>query len=271
MSNHRFIDSLKNPLVKEITLIKEKARWRKKSGQFVVEGQREVEMALKGGYTIDRIFYYPEIITPEDIHNLIQLYDCEAELIEVSKEVYKRVAYREKTEGIVASGPAREHLIKDLKFKRSNPIVLIAESIEKPGNVGALLRTADAASLDAVIIANPVTDLYNPNIIRSSLGCVFTVPIAQAKNQEVIEFLKSKQIQTVAAELNAEKVYSELDFKAASAIVVGPESDGLSSEWLNNSDHRVIIPMRGEIDSMNVSVSAAIIIFEALRQRDKAK
>ena len=271
MISNRFIDSLKNPLVKEITLIKEKSRWRKKSGKFVVEGQREVEMALKGGYTLDQIFYYSEIIQPDEILNLIQHYGCESELIEVSKDVYKRIAYREKTEGIVAVGPSTELFIEDLKFSRQNPIVLVAESVEKPGNIGALLRTADAANLDAVIIANPVSDLYNPNIIRSSLGCVFTVPIAQAGNQEVIDFLKSKKIQTVAAELNAEIIYTEMDYSAATAIVVGTEAEGLSSQWLDHSDHRVIIPMQGEIDSMNVSVSAAIIIFEALRQRDIKK
>ena len=267
MSNNRFIDSLKNPLIKEITRIKEKSRWRKKSGQFVVEGRREVEMALKGGFSLDKLYYYSDIIKIDEIHQIIQPYSCKAELIEVSKEVYKRIAYREKTEGIVASGPSKEHFLEDLKFSRQNPVILVAESVEKPGNIGALLRTADAAKLDAVIIANPVTDLYNPNIIRSSLGCVFTVSIAQAPNSEVIDYLKSRQIKTYAAELNADKNYSEMDYTSSSAIVVGAESEGLTDEWLDQSDHRVIIPMQGEIDSMNVSVSAAIIIFEALRQR----
>lgn len=255
-------------MIREITLIKEKSRWRKKSGQFVVEGRREVEMALKGGFALNKIFYYSDIIKIDEIIQLIQTYSSKAELIEVSKDVYKRIAYREKTEGIVASGPSKDHLLEDLKFRRKNPVILVAESVEKPGNIGALLRTADAAKLDAVIIANPVTDLYNPNVIRSSLGCVFTVPVALAGNSEVIQFLRSKKINTYAAELNAEKKYSDMDFTAASAIVVGPESEGLSNDWLDQSDHRVIIPMQGEIDSMNVSVSAAIIIFEALRQRD---
>ena len=255
-------------MVKEITLIKEKSRWRKKSGLFVVEGKREVEMALKGGYTLKHVFFYADIISSDEIHELMQSYSSEAELVEVSKDVYKRIAYREKTEGIVAMGPSKEHSIQDLKLSRENPLILVAESVEKPGNIGALLRTADAANLDAVIIANPTTDLYNPNVIRSSLGCVFTIPIAQAGNREVLEFLKSNQITSFAAELNADRTYSEADFSSASAIVVGPESAGLSREWIDRSDHRVIIPMQGEIDSMNVSVSAAIIIFEALRQRD---
>ena len=268
MSENRFIDSLKNPLIKEITLIKEKSRWRKKSGQFVVEGKREVEMALKGGFSLDQIFYFPDITAEDEIHQMILPYSCEAELIRVSKDVYKRIAYREKTEGIVASGRSKNHNLEDLQFRRKNPIILVAESVEKPGNIGALLRTADAAKLDAVIIANPVTDIYNPNVIRSSLGCVFTVPIAQANNSTVIDFLKSNQISSYAAELNANKIYSEMNFLSSTAIVVGPESEGLSDEWLEQTDHRVIIPMQGEIDSMNVSVSAAIIIFEALRQRE---
>ena len=268
MSNLKFIDSPKNPQVREITMIKEKSRWRKKSGLFVVEGRREVEMALKGGFILTQIFFYADIINENEILDLLKAYGSSAEVIEVSKEVYKRIAYREKTEGIVALGQSGKHLLEELKFTTTNPLILIAESIEKPGNVGALLRTADAASLDAVIIANPLTDLYNPNIIRSSLGCLFTVPIAQGSNQEVMEFLRSNHISSYSAELMADKNYCDMDYASASAIVVGPESSGLSKDWLDFTDHHIIIPMQGEIDSMNVSVSAAIIIFEALRQRD---
>ena len=267
MSNLRFIDSPKNPQVREITLIKEKSRWRRKSGQFVVEGRREVEMALKGGFILTQIFFFADIINENEILDLLNTYNSSAEVIEVSKEVYKRIAYREKTEGIVALGQSKKHLLEELEFRNKNPLILIAESIEKPGNVGALLRTADAASLDAVIIANPLTDLYNPNILRSSLGCLFTVPIAQANNQAVMDFLRTNQITSFCAELTADKSYCEMDYESASAIVVGPESSGLSKDWLEFADHCVIIPMQGEIDSMNVSVSAAIIIFEALRQR----
>ena len=192
MSKPKFIDSPKNPLVREITLIKEKSRWRKKSGQFVVEGRREVEMALKGGFELNQIFFYRDILREDELSDLLNAYSSTAELIEVSKEVYKRIAYREKTEGLVALGQSKQHLLKELELKKQNPLILVAESIEKPGNVGALLRTADAASLDAVIVANPLTDLYNPNILRSSLGCLFTVPIAQASNLEVMDFLRSE-------------------------------------------------------------------------------
>ncbi len=267
MENIRYIDSLKNSLVREVTLVKEKSRWRKKTGQFVVEGKREVEMALKGGYLLEKIFFHSDILPLDNILELFSPYQASPEIIEVSKDVYRRLAYREKTEGIVAVGQSKPHELDSLKFRRKNPLILIAEAIEKPGNIGALLRTADAAALDAVIIANPKTDLYNPNIIRSSLGCLFTVPIAQANTDSVIEFLKEKGIKSFAASLQASSTYSDMDFNIPAAIVVGAESTGLSADWTDKSDHSILIPMQGEIDSMNVSVSAAILIFEAMRQR----
>ena len=158
-------------------------------------------------------------------------------------------------------------MINNLSFKTTNPLILVAEAPEKPGNIGALLRTADAANVDAVIIANPKTDLYNPNIIRSSVGCVFTNQIATGTTQEVIEFLNNHNINIYCAALNASADYHTQDFTKPTAIVVGTEATGLSSEWLKNSTQNIIIPMQGEIDSMNVSVAAGILIFEAKRQR----
>jgi TrmH family RNA methyltransferase len=224
-------------------------------------------MAIKGGCTLEKVFFDPAILTAEEIQKILRPQLGGPELIAVSREVYRRIAYREKTEGVVALGTAKSHDLETLKFRREKPLILVAEALEKPGNIGALLRTADAAALDAVIISNPVTDLYNPNVIRSSLGCVFSVPIAQAGNSEVIKFLDERGITTYAAELEAEQRYSEMDFSLPSALVVGAESKGLSEEWILKANHRVIIPMQGEIDSMNVSVSAAILIFEAMRQR----
>ena len=152
-------------------------------------------------------------------------------------------------------------------FKSDNPLILVAQAPEKPGNIGALLRTADAANLDAVIIADPKSDLYGPNIIRSSVGCVFTNNIALGSTQEVLDFLEEKGIAIFCAALSASVPYAEMDYTGPTAIVVGTESDGLTTEWLAHSHQNVIIPMQGEIDSMNVSVSAAILIFEAKRQR----
>lgn len=261
------ITSTQNTLVKQIVLLKEKSRERKKTGNFIIEGQREIQLAVKGGYKIKTLLFYSGVITAADINELTSVNDIDPELIEISKEVYHKVAYRETTEGILAIAAAKEHTLSSLNFKRVNPLILIAEAPEKPGNIGALLRTADAAGLDAVIIANPKTDMYNPNIIRSSVGCVFTNNIATGSTEDIIVFLKANGIKINCAALTASVNYHKVDYKKPTAIVVGTEATGLSNDWLRNSTQNIIIPMQGEIDSMNVSVSAAIIIYEAKRQR----
>ena len=255
------ISSLQNPLVKQISQLLEKPRERRKTGLFVVEGKREIELAQKGGYSIDTVLVCPEIYgeIPSEMDT--------SNLIEISLEVYQKLAYRKTTEGIIAILKSKEHSLEDLDVG-DNPLILVAEAPEKPGNIGALLRTADAANLDAVIIANPRTDLYNPNIIRSSVGCLFTRQIAIGSTQEIISYLKKNKISIFCAALQASKPYHNCDFSRSSAIVVGTEADGLSDEWLDNSDQNIIIPMQGEIDSMNVSVAAGILIFEASRQRN---
>ncbi|SFU43586.1 RNA methyltransferase, TrmH family [Pustulibacterium marinum] len=264
----KVISSTQNPLIKNILQLKEKSRLRKKTNTFVLEGQREIMLALKGGYTLETLLFYPDICSETEVQDFIGDYSSRPEIIEVSKDVYQKIAYRETTEGIVAIAKTKSLDLENLAFKRENPLILVAEAPEKPGNIGALLRTADAANLDAVIIANPKTDMYNPNIIRSSVGCVFTNNIATGSTSEIIEFLKSKNIAINCAALTASIPYQTQDFTQASAVVVGTEATGLSDEWLNNSTQNIIIPMQGEIDSMNVSVAAAIVIFEAKRQRD---
>ncbi len=266
MNEIKEISSLQNPLVKKILLLKEKSRERKKEGLFILEGQRELELAVKGDYKIQTLLFSDSIISTHVILERIRTLDYSPSLISVSKDVYQKIAYRETTEGLVAIAKSKSHELDELQLME-NPLILVAEAPEKPGNIGALLRTADAANLDAVIIANPKGDLYNPNIIRSSVGCVFTNQVAVGSTSEVIDFLKSKDFDIYCAALSASKPYTGIDFTKASAIIVGTESNGLSKEWLDNSTQNIIIPMRGEIDSMNVSVSAAIVIFEALRQR----
>ncbi|MCX2678500.1 RNA methyltransferase [Galbibacter sp. EGI 63066] len=262
----KVITSTQNPLVKQILQLKEKLRERRKSGLFIAEGVREIQLAIKGGYDFSTFLFTPDIISEEEIHTLTKG-QSNAELIQISREVYQKLAYRQTTEGVIAIAKSRTHSLSELDFKTENPLIIIAEAPEKPGNIGALLRTADAANLDAVIIANPKTDLYNPNIIRSSVGCVFTNNITTGNTTEIIKYLKDNGISIHCAALTASEVYSKVDYKKASAIVVGTEATGLSDEWLENSTQNIIIPMQGEIDSMNVSVSAAIIIFEAKRQR----
>jgi len=267
MNKIKEISSLQNPLVKKILLLKEKSRERKKSGLFVLEGLRELELALKGNYKIKTLLYSDELISDETISNLFHQAEL-PELISLTKPVYQKLAYRETTEGIVAITEAKKHALKNLEFANESPLILVAEAPEKPGNIGALLRTADAANIDAVIIADPRGDLYNPNIIRSSVGCIFTNIIATGSSEEIIEFLQGKKISVITASLEASKNYTDVDFTGPSAIIMGTESTGLTSVWINNTDQNIIIPMSGQIDSINVSVSAAILIFEAKRQRN---
>ncbi len=264
MSMHKQITSTQNPFIKELIKLQEKSRFRKKSGVFLVEGVREISLALKGGYTINTMLICPEIAAP----NVLDfIHDQAIQIIELTKAVYKKVAYRDSTEGVIAVVKSKEFSLNKLTFKHKTPLILVAEAPEKPGNIGALLRTADAANLDAVIIANPKTDLYNPNIIRSSVGCLFTTKIATGSSDEIIQFLKEKDIAIYCTTLQNSNAYYKEDFTVASAIVVGTEAEGLSEIWRNNATKNIKIPMQGEIDSMNVSVAAAIVIFEAKRQR----
>ena len=244
--------------------MQEKAKVRKQTGTFLIEGKREIELALKGGYELETILFLPEIISEREIKNLVK--SGEIELIEISKEVYQKLAYRDTTEGILAIAKTKSLALSDLKLSK-NPLILVGESLEKPGNVGAILRTADAANIDAVIIAHPKSDLYNPNIVRSSVGCLFTNSIATGTTSEIIAFLQEKKINIYSATLQNATSYHIQDYTLPTALVVGTEATGLTEAWRNASMQNIMIPMQGEIDSMNVSVAAAILIFEAKRQR----
>lgn len=258
------ISSTQNKEVKHLLQLREKSRLRRKEGVFLVEGQREIALAIKGNLSLKAIYFCPGLIELKEVE---KLNSPQVPITEISAEVYEKIAYRGSTEGILAIFKTKENRLQDITFKTKSPLILIAEAPEKPGNIGAILRTADAAKVDAVFIANPKTDLYNPNIIRSSVGCVFTNKIATGSTSEIIAFLKQHNISIYAAALQASKPYHTIDFTRASAIVVGTEATGLSEEWRENSTQNIIIPMSGEIDSMNVSVAAGILIFEAKRQR----
>ena len=258
------ISSAQNPYIKELFQLKEKSRERKKTGLFLIEGEREISLAIKGNYEIETVLFNSELFPETKLNNLKIQHET---TIQISKEVYQKLAYRDTTEGILALAKSKSHDLKNIQFKNKNPLILVAEAPEKPGNIGALLRTADAANVDAVIIANSKTDLYNPNIIRSSVGCLFTNQIATGTTSEIIAYLKENNINIYCAALQASVEYHTQDYKKSSAIIVGTEATGLSDEWILNSTKNIIIPMQGEIDSMNVSVAAGILIFEAKRQR----
>jgi len=259
------ITSIQNPLVKEIIQLQEKSRIRKKLGLCIVEGKREINLAKKANYVI-RTLLYNDAIFDESL--LADFHIKNSQIIKVSKEVYQKIAFRNTTEGLIAIIETKTIDLDQIQFKREQPLILIAEAPEKPGNIGALLRTADAANVDAVFIANPKTDLYNPNIIRSSVGCLFTNQVATGSTEEIISFLTKNNIEIYCAALTASKLYHTVHYNTACAIIVGTEATGLSNVWLENSTQNIIIPMQGEIDSLNVSVSAAIVLFEAKRQRD---
>ena len=258
------ITSLQNPKVKNILLLQEKSRERKKQGLFIVEGEREILLALDEGYIIQSLLTCTQLkpLAKQVEQRLIK----ECKLYDLSKPVFDKLAYRENSDGLIAIVEAKPNKLEDIKLS-NNPFVIILESVEKPGNLGAIMRTADAAQVDAVVVCDPLCDVYNPNAIRSSVGCVFTTQIAVSSSENVLAWLKENNITAYAAELQTSQWYHETDMSKACAVVMGTEADGLTDFWLKNVDARIKIPMRGKIDSLNVSVSTAVLSFEAMRQR----
>lgn len=259
---HFLITSTQNPKIKSLLAL-EKPRERRKQQLFIVEGAKEVRMAMDAGYRIGNIFFCEEILDKNESGDLLRQ---DKLLIPVSKEVFDKIAIRESTGGILAVAEQKTHRLADLKLS-VNPLLLILEAVEKPGNLGAILRTADAAGVDAVIICDPQTDFYNPNVIRSSVGCVFTKQIASATSEETISWLKKNTINIYCTYLKASEPYHKTDFTKPTAIIMGTEATGLSDIWVKNSTTNIVIPMQGKIDSMNVSNAAAVVVFEARRQR----
>lgn len=260
----KIISSVQNPLIKQLLKLQEKSRERRKSGLFIIEGLREISLAQKGNYQIQSVLFVPELISQQEIQQITN----SSEYIEISKDVYQKLAYRDTTEGCIAVVTTKDFSLQNIHFQNNTPLILIAEAPEKPGNIGALLRTADAANVDAVFIADPKTDLYNPNIIRSSVGCLFTNQIATGTSQELIDFLQQQHINIYSTTLQNSNIYTQEDYTKATAIVVGTEATGLTEIWRTAATQNINIPMQGAIDSMNVSVAAAIVIFEAKRQRE---
>ena len=258
------ITSAQNPKLKRLLALQEKSRLRREEGLFVVEGRREFEHCIAAGFEIDSIFICPEICDAAwlgEYPNLRRM-----NVFYLSKDVYAKVAYREGTEGIIAEVKVKSLKLEDLML-RENPLIMVVEGVEKPGNLGAVLRSADAAGADAVIICDPLTDLYNPNLIRASIGAIFTVPTVVCSSEEAIAFLKARGIRILTAQLQDSSVYYDVDMTCGTAIVMGTESTGLTPIWRKAADAHILIPMLGRLDSLNVSVSAAILLYEAVRQR----
>ncbi|MDR1886760.1 MAG: RNA methyltransferase [Prevotellaceae bacterium] len=252
------ITSLQNEKIKNAVLLREKSRERSRQMLFPVEGKREINMAVSAGYEVETLFVCPESGGKND-------FACN-HVYEVSGKVFEKIACREDSDGLLALMKMKTRSLHDINLSPA-PFIIVLEAVEKPGNLGAILRTADAANVDAVIVCDPKSDLFNPNVIRSSLGCVFTVNTVTCTSEQTFEWLKKNDITVYAAELESSQWYYNEDYTKSSAIVVGTESTGLSDFWLRKADKRIKIPMKGKADSLNVSVSTAIITFEAMRQR----
>jgi len=257
------ITSKDNVKIKKLLALQQKSSERRKSGLFVVEGRREIGHCLKAGLQLETVFFCPTLLNDA---GLLARLKHECRCYEVSPEVYERIALRGSTEGVVAEVHTRELTLDDLQLSES-PLLVVLEGVEKPGNLGAVLRSADAAGADAVVVCDPLTDLYNPNLIRSSIGAAFTVPCVACESAACIRFLKAKNIQILTAQLQDSHLYYDTDMRRPTAIVMGTESTGLTDVWRQAADAHIRIPMLGAMDSLNVSVSAAILLFEAVRQR----
>lgn len=266
------ITSAQNPKIKDLLALQEKSKERRKKGLFVVEGRRELIHCIEAGYEPHTLFTCREILTDKEFDSVLNAIEenfcgTQVNIMEISRQLYDKVAYRGGTEGIIAELHCKELCLEELQLKE-NPLVVVLESVEKPGNLGAVLRSADASGVDAVIVCDPLTDIYNPNLIRSSIGAIFTVPVATASSEDTIKWLKERNIKIYTAQLQDSEWYYDTDMKGGTAIVMGTEATGLTQVWRKAADAHIKIPMLGRLDSLNVSVSAAILMFEAVRQRN---
>ncbi|MCB8995441.1 MAG: RNA methyltransferase [Bacteroidales bacterium] len=259
------ISSLQNHGIKNLIQLATKSKARRMEKLFLIEGGREISRALANGYTIDSCYFCPQILTTES-EKVLKMLDQEVKLYEVSEGVYSKIAYRENVDGILVTAHFRSLSLSELKLN-NDALVLVLETIEKPGNLGAILRTADGAGVDAVIICDSQTDIFNPNVVRSSLGCLFSMQLALCESMEAIRFLKQRNIRIYAAALQNSVSYSLQNYKESTAFVMGSEAEGLSEIWRKEADKIISIPMAGIADSLNVSVSAAVLVYEAIRQR----
>lgn len=263
--NQEWIRSVQNPRIKAVKRL-EKAAVRRETGLFVAEGLRELSLALQGGYVIRQLFSCPELMKSDPLYDPTPLLQ-HPELSLVTEEVYRSMAYRDSTEGILGVLERKERSLQSLTLP-PDPLLLVIDRVEKPGNLGAMLRTADAAGVDAVILCDNQTDCFNPNVIRSSLGTLFTLPVVLSSAADTLLFLRQQHITAYAAALSDRSIpYTRPDYRNGTAFLLGSEAEGLSPFWLREADQLVMIPMQGQIDSLNVSVAAALLLFEARRQR----
>jgi TrmH family RNA methyltransferase len=261
------ITSLQNPKVKYIVKLREDKRQRRLDGLMLVEGRDELTLALRAGFKPHTLLTAPELDpAPIDISS--------AEIVTVTRAVFEKISYRDNPDGWLGIFPVPKTALEDMKLSEA-PFVIIAESVEKPGNLGAILRTADAAHVDALLVCDPRVDLWNPNVVRASRGTVFTVPTVEVDSSIALEWIRrrpeftegSRKMRVLAATPSAEVLYTDVDLKEPIALAVGTEDAGLTDFWMQNADIKVKIPMLGKVNSLNVSIATALITYEAVRQR----
>lgn len=263
---HEIITSVTNPRVKRLVKLRNR-RERDGSGVFLIEGFRELTRAVEAGITVDEIYFCPDLFLGGNEEALLeQAVAGGAQKIELSSQAFHKVSYRDRPEGLVGLADQFPATLEGLSLS-TNPLILVVEAIEKPGNLGTMLRTADAAGADAVIVCEPTTDPFNPNVVRASVGCLFLVPLAVATTPEALAWLSERDIRTFAATPAAGVPHWEADFRRPAAIAIGSEQYGLTGTWLDEAGQRIRIPMAGEIDSLNAAMAAGVVLFEALRQR----
>ena len=268
MENSLIIESPQNPRVKAAVKLR-KRKVRQETGRTLVEGYREILRAVENDWRFIEPYCCPGLYLDADAPRLaaavglsgIPVYPC-------AEHAFRKMSYRDTPDGLLALSPLVGRSLDELELP-DDPLLLIAENLEKPGNLGTLLRTADAAGADAVIVCGHKTDINNPNVIRASIGTLFFMPVAEAAAADVIQWLKRRNIRSIAALPDAKQDYRDTDMQGGIAIVVGSEDDGLSQEWIGHADRRVSIPMHGKKDSLNVSSAAAVLLYEAVRQREK--
>ncbi len=263
------ITSFSNSRIKEINKLR-KRRQRDQAKLMIIEGYREISRAMKSGIMIQELYYCPELFQQQEMNDIIK--ECEQkniQLFQCSKAIFEKISYRDTPDGLLALAPQISHGLEVLDSLKENSLIVVAEAVEKPGNLGTILRSADGAGVDAVIVCDRCTDINNPNVIRASTGTIFSIPVVETSTEETIEWLNRNNFKIVATTPHTKELYTDIDMTGPTAIVVGTEKDGLSDKWLNQNNSEVKIPMLGIADSLNVSTATTILLYEALRQRNK--
>lgn len=264
------LTSLQNSLVKEVFRLRDRSE-REKEKRFLIEGYREILRAVQSGHPIEMLWVCSELFLGSNEGALIeQIKRNGAKLIRCTEAIFRKLSYRDRPDGLLAMAPQQHLTLTDLESKLpsdKSPFLVVAEAIEKPGNLGTILRSADASGVDGLIVCDRCTDIHNPNVVRASVGTLFTVPVIEAESEATLEWLKEKEITILAATPSATALFTEVDMRRPIAIAVGTEQLGLSKRWMEEATVQVRIPMCGMADSLNVAMATTLLLYEVLRQR----